>query len=57
MVGEGSVRGLPEPLLHRHRGGDEGDLLEQLHVGSVREVLPAGHARDTAAGATDVRTW
>ena len=34
-AGEECLHQLPEPLLHRHRGGDEGNLHQQPHVDTV----------------------
>ena len=45
FTGERRLRELPDPLLHRHRGGDERDLHVQPHVEALREVLPPGHGR------------
>ena len=36
--GKGRLRKLPDPLLHRHRGRDEGDLHLTSHVAALRTV-------------------
>ena len=44
-LGKRCVRQLPDSLLHRHGGRDEGDLHVQSHVEVVREELPPRHGR------------